>query len=118
MKHSLTFEQGKQIDFYRSFLNKGFKLETDSENLYTRVGEIITIPMYCEQFTENLLCKLYTLESKGKEEPFHLVPLWQIVRYLGILPKPGDTFEGTFIVGVRKNEFTKTLIPSLRLPKR
>lgn len=114
----MRFEQDKQIKLYENLLSRGYKLEKDEDNLYSKIGEFITIPVYYDLLTDNLLCKFYTLESKGKSEPFHLIPLWQVIRSLNLVPSPGDTIEGTFIVGVRKNEITRTLIPSLRLPKK
>jgi len=111
----------KQKRLYDRTIEEGFVLEpgSDPQNLIGNVGNFVKFQVFCESWTEHYLCKLYLVSDGEKENnAFHLVPLWQILRFLKVLPQPDTFFEGEFIVGIRKNEGTRTFVPALRLPRK
>lgn len=117
MNREFSKEQNQQISFFNRVLEEGYNLipNSDPYNLVEKVGQTIQLEVFCEKLTPELLCKIYIGNKEG--EPFHLIPLWQIVRYLKVVPNKGEVFKGVFIVGVRK-EGEKGFVPTLRLPRR
>ncbi|ATW62821.1 hypothetical protein SCBWM1_gp137 [Synechococcus phage S-CBWM1] len=113
---ALTYECRKQRKFKEDLEGEGFRCVDDPGELYDKVGSIQEIRCYCDSFTPKLLVKLYPPGVREeKPEAFWLVPLWQIIRYNYVIPKPGEFFTAKYVVGIRKVS-SDGFVPSLRLP--
>lgn len=113
-------EEVKQQRFFKRLITEGYTLMPNSDpyNLLGKLGKTVTLTVYCDDWTPNYLCKLNLVTSEGKQEIFHLIPLWQILRFQQAIPNPGETYQGNFIIGVKKDVISQTFVPALRLPRR
>lgn len=87
----------------------------DPSNLYNYIGTVQDIKCFCEVYTPRLLAKLYVAGTEEISHSFHLVSLWQIVKFGYVVPQPNSYFTTKFVIGVRKVGDTE-FVPSLRLP--
>lgn len=110
----LQKEQQKFIDKVLNQENR--ELIEDESGLHKHLGEIVTIKVYFNNLTENLLAKLYPSGQEGKENESQLIPFWQIVKYQNIIPKEGDVFQLRCVVGLRR-VFDTQAVSALRLPR-
>ena len=113
---AILYECRKQVKFKEQLEAEGFSCCDDPANLYDKIGTSCELECYCDSFTPKLLVKLYSpgLE-KSAPHSFWLVPLWQIIKFSYIIPKPGEIFKATYVIGVRKVS-ANGFVPSLRLP--
>lgn len=112
---SFSYECQKQLRLKEQWESEGFSLVDDPANLYDSIGRVHELNCYCELYTPRLLTKLFVEGTESMEHSFHLVSLWQIIKFGYVIPQPGDYFSTKYIIGVRKvgeNSF----VPSLRLP--
>lgn len=112
---SFSYECQKQLRLKEQWESEGFSLVEDPAGLYDYIGTVQELSCFCELYTPRLLTKLYVEGTESLEHSFHLVSLWQIVKFGYILPQPGEYFSTKYVIGVRKvgeNAF----VPSLRLP--
>jgi hypothetical protein len=112
---ALQYECQKQSRLKEQLESEGFEVCDDPANLYDKIGTVQEIECLCQLYTPRLLTKLYVKGCEELEHSFFLVPLWQVVKYGYIVPKPGDYFKTKFIVGIRRVG-EKVYVPSLRLP--
>lgn len=112
---SFTFECQKQLRLKEQWESEGFNLVDDPSNLYDLIGTIQELSCYCEIYTPKLLTKLFVEGTEDIPHSFHLVSLWQIIKWGYIIPYPESYFSTRYIIGVRKVG-EKAFIPSLRLP--
>ena len=115
---AMQIESTLQKDLYNQVIQEGLTLAEDPGNLGPNVGEIIEVEVYCEEFTDKLLAKLYIKGTEDLEHSFMLVPVWQIVKYSQVVPEPGKYFLGKFVVGVRRILNSRQYLYTLRLPRR
>lgn len=112
---SFTYECQKQLRLKEQWESEGFTLAEDPANLYSLIGTVQEVECFCEVYTPRLLTKLFVSGTESLAHSFHLVSLWQIIKYGYVIPQPGEYFSTKYVIGVRKvgeSEF----IPSLRLP--
>jgi hypothetical protein len=114
---ALNMEAYRQKELYDQIVKDGGTLAEDPANLENLVGQIVSVDVYCQEFTESLLAKLYVSGTQHLDHAFMLIPVWQIVKYNQIIPEPGKLFTGTFIVGVRRILSDNTYVFTLRLPR-
>lgn len=112
---SFTYECQKQLRLKAQFEQDGFCLAEDPAGLYTSIGEVREVRCFCELYTPRLLAKLYVEGTESISHSFHLVALWQIVKYGYLIPEIGKSFSSRYVIGVRKVS-NDSFIPSLRLP--
>ena len=112
---ALTYEAQKQTRLKEQLEQEGFTACDDPANLYGKIGNIVEVECFCETYTPRLLAKLYARGCEHLEHTFFLVPLWQIVRYGYVIPKPGEYFTMQYVIGVRRVG-ENVFVPSLRLP--
>lgn len=112
---SFAYECQKQLRLKSQWESEGFGLAEDPANLYSCIGTVQEIECYCELYTPRLLTKLFVSGTESLSHSFHLVSLWQIIKYGYMIPQPGDYFTMKYVVGVRKVS-DRSFIPSLRLP--
>ena len=112
---AFSYESQKQVRLKEQLESEGFNVCDDPANLYNSIGTVQEIECLCEIYTPRLLCKLYVKGCEELEHSFFLVPLWQIVKYGYVIPKPGEYFKSKYIVGIRRVG-EKVFVPSLRLP--
>lgn len=115
---SLDIEASNQLEFYKGLIDEGFTLAEDPANMGPYVGKVVEVEVYCEQFTEKLLAKIYVSGTEEIERSFMLIPVWQIVKYCQVIPCEGEYFTGKFVVGARRILDNKTFVYTLRLPRR
>lgn len=113
-------EELKQQRFFKSAISEGYTLAPNSDpfNLMEKVGRSATLIVLCQELTESHLCKLSLITPTGYSEDFHLIPLWQVLKYQRELPSPGNIYQGRFIIGIRKDSLTRVFVPALRLPRK
>jgi len=112
---SFTYECQKQLRLKEQWESLGYSLAEDPSNLYAYIGTVQDIECLCELYTPRLLTKLYVSGSEDLAHAFHLVSLWQIIKFGYMIPNPGDYFTTKYVIGVRKVS-DDSFIPSLRLP--
>jgi hypothetical protein len=112
---AFSYESQKQVRLKEQLESEGFNVCDDPASLYDKIGTVQEIECLCEIYTPRLLCKLYVKGCEDLEHSFFLVPLWQIVKYGYVIPKPGEYFKAKYIVGIRRVG-EKVFVPSLRLP--
>jgi hypothetical protein len=112
---AFTYESQKQLRLKQQLESEGFTCIDDPAGLADKIGTAQDVEVHCSMFTPRLLCKLYAKGCEQLEHSFFLVPYWQIVKWLYLLPSEGETFTGRFIIGVRRVSETG-YVPSLRLP--
>ena len=112
---ALQYECQKQSRLKEQLESEGFEVCDDPANLYDKIGTVQEIECLCQLYTPRLLTKLYVKGCEELEHSFFLVPLWQIVKYGYVIPKPGEYFKAKYIVGIRRVG-EKVFVPSLRLP--
>lgn len=112
---AFSYEANKQIRLKQQLESENFTCVDDPANLADKIGSTYEVEVFCSMFTPRLLCKLYAKGCEHLEHSFFLVPYWQIVKWLYILPKEGEYFKGNFIIGVRRVS-ENGYVPSLRLP--
>ncbi len=110
-----TYESQKQLRLKQQLESEGFTCIDDPAGLADKIGTVQDVEVFCSMFTPRLLCKLYAKGCEDLEHSFFLVPYWQLVKWLYILPKEGEHFTGRFIIGVRRVS-ENGYVPSLRLP--
>lgn len=110
-----TYESQKQLRLKQQLESEGFTCVDDPAGLQDKIGTVQDVEVFCSMFTPRLLCKLYAKGCEELEHSFFLVPYWQIVKWLYLLPKEGEHFTGRFIIGVRRVS-ENGYVPSLRLP--
>lgn len=112
---SFSFECQKQLRLKEQWESEGFSVVDDPADMCHLIGTVQELTCYCEVYTPRLLTKLFVSGTEELSHSFHLVSLWQIVKFGYIIPKPGEYFTTKYVVGVRKVG-DKAFIPSLRLP--
>lgn len=112
---SFTYECQKQLRLKEQWEQEGFSVVDDPANLYDSIGTVKDIECFCELYTPRLLTKLFVSGTEELSYSFHLVSLWQIVKFGYLVPEPGAYFTTKYVVGVRKVG-DRAFIPSLRLP--
>lgn len=112
---SFSYECQKQLRLKEQWESEGFSLVDDPANLYDKIGTVQELTCFCELYTPRLLTKLYVEGTETIDYSFHLVSLWQIVKFGYVIPQPGEYFATNYIIGVRKVG-ENTFVPSLRLP--
>ncbi len=110
-----SYESQKQLRLKQQLEAEGFTCIDDPAGLADKIGTVQEVEVYCSMFTPRLLCKLYAKGCEDLEHSFFLVPYWQIVKWMYLLPKEGEYFKGNFIIGVRRVS-ENGYVPSLRLP--
>jgi hypothetical protein len=110
-----SYEQDKQRRLLTELQSEGYTLADDPAGFHDLIGSVHDVTAWCEMWTPRLLCKLFADGTAHVEHSFHLVPLHQIVKWLYKVPKPGETFTGKFVIGVRRVSETQ-YVPALRLP--
>jgi hypothetical protein len=110
-----AYEQDKQKRLLAELQAEGYTLADDPAGLHDSIGTSRDLAAWCEMWTPRLLCKLFVDGTQEVEHSFHLVPLHQIVKWLYLVPQPGEQFVGRFVVGVRRVSDTQ-YVPALRLP--
>lgn len=113
----LEKEASNQLNFYNSCLSDGWELAEDPAGLGPNIGEIVRLEVLCQHFTPNLLAKLFVKGTEELERSFMLVPVWQIVKYGKLIPKPGTYFTCPFVIGVRRITKERKFLYTLRLPR-
>ena len=112
---AFSYECQKQSRLKEQLESEGFQCIDDPAGLYDKIGTVKEIETLCQLYTPRLLCKLYAKGTEDLEHSFYLVPLWQIIKFNYVIPKPGEYFSAKYVVGIRRvgeNAF----VPSLRLP--
>lgn len=94
---------------------EGFSLVDDPSNLHSKIGTVQELECFCELYTPRLLAKLFVTGTESLSHSFHLVSLWQIIKFGYVIPQPEDYFSTRYVIGVRKVG-DRAFIPSLRLP--
>lgn len=112
---SFTFECQKQKRLKEQFEAEGYKLAEDPAGLYSYIGTVQELNCYCELYTPRLLTKLFVEGTEELPHSFHLVSLWQIVKFGYVIPEPSSYFTNKYVIGVRKVS-DDSFVPSLRLP--
>lgn len=112
---SFSYECQKQARLKEQWESEGFSLVDDPANLYEYIGTVRELNCYCELYTPRLLTKLFVAGTEELEHSFHLVSLWQIIKFAYLIPQPGEYFSSKFVIGVRKVG-ENSYVPSLRLP--
>ena len=112
---SFTYECQKQLRLKEQLESKGFVLADDPAGLYDKIGTVQELSCLCELYTPRLLVKTFIEGTEHLAYAFHLVSLWQIVKFGYLVPEPGQYFTTRYIVGVRKVS-ENSFVPSLRLP--
>ena len=112
---SFSFECQKQLRLKEQWESEGFSLVDDPANLYNLIGTVQELLCYCEVYTPRLLTKLFVEGTENLPHSFHLVSLWQIIKFGYVIPQPNDYFSTKYVIGVRKVG-DHAFIPSLRLP--
>jgi hypothetical protein len=112
---SFTYECQKQLRLKEQWEQEGFTMVDDPSNLYEVIGTVQEIECFCEVYTPRLLTKLFVAGTESLSHSFHLVSLWQIVKFGYLIPEPDSYFTTKYVIGVRKVG-DKSFIPSLRLP--
>lgn len=113
--NSFSFECQKQLRLKEQWESEGYELAEDPANLYDYIGTVQEISCYCEAYTQKLLTKLYIQGTESLSHAFHLVALWQIIKWGYLIPEPNSYFSTDYVIGVRKVG-DKSFVPSLRLP--
>jgi hypothetical protein len=112
---SFSYECQKQQRLKEQWESEGFSAVDDPAGLYDKIGTVQEVSCLCELYTPRLLTKLFVEGTETLDYSFHLVSLWQIIKFGYLIPQPGEFFTTKFVIGVRKvgeNSF----VPSLRLP--
>lgn len=112
---SFSFECQKQLRLKEQWESEGFMVVDDPASLYHSIGTIQELSCLCEIYTPRLLTKLFVSGTEHLPHSFHLVSLWQIIKFGYIIPKPEEYFTTRYVIGVRKVG-DMSFIPSLRLP--
>ena len=112
---SFTYECQKQLRLKEQLESEGFTLADDPAGLYDLIGTVQELNCLCELYTPRLLVKTFVEGTEHLGYAFHLVSLWQIVKFGYLIPEPGQYFATKYIVGVRKVS-ENSFVPSLRLP--
>ena len=112
---SFTYECQKQLRLKEQLESEGFTLADDPAGLYDLIGTAQELNCLCELYTPRLLVKTFVEGTEHLGYAFHLVSLWQIVKFGYLIPEPGQYFTTRYIVGVRKVS-ENSFVPSLRLP--
>ncbi len=112
---SFTFECQKQKRLKEQLELEGFTLADDPAGLYPLIGTVQELNCFCELYTPRLLTKLFVEGTEDISHTFHLVSLWQIIKFGYIIPEPGQFFTNKYVIGVRKVS-DDSFVPSLRLP--
>ncbi len=114
-------EADRQSELLTTIITEGYNPVDDNHPLNSLIGTVQTFTVYYECLTEKLLCKLFINEMEG----YHFIPLWQIIKYCGQqvlkngrLPKKGELFDLTVIIGPRRILSSKQWVPALRLPQK
>jgi hypothetical protein len=112
---SLSYECSKQLRLKNQLEAENFTCVDDPASLYDKIGTIQEVECLCQLYTPRLLCKLFVKGTEHLDYAFHLVPLWQSIKFSYIIPQPGEYFTAKYVIGIRRvgeNAF----VPSLRLP--
>ncbi|MDX1371479.1 MAG: hypothetical protein R3321_03375 [Nitrososphaeraceae archaeon] len=116
-----NIEAERQSELLTTIITEGYVAVDESNPLNGLVGTVQTFEVFYECLTEKLLCKIFIKDMEG----YHFIPLWQIIKYCGQevlkdgkLPKKGEIFSLTVIVGPRRILATKQWVPALRLPQK
>ena len=112
---AFQFECDKQRRLHDELITTGFEIADDPANLKQHIGTVQEIGCFCEMHTPRLLCKLYVEGTEKVEHSFHLVPLYQLVKWNYVIPQPGQYFTAKYVIGVRRVS-EKQFVPALRLP--
>ena len=112
---SFTYECQKQLRLKEQLESEGFTLADDPAGLYDLIGTVQELNCLCELYTPRLLVKTFVEGTEHLGYAFHLVSLWQIVKFGYLIPEPGQYFATKYIIGVRKVS-ENSFVPSLRLP--
>lgn len=112
---AFSYECQKQARLKTQLESEGFTVVEDPANLYDKIGTVQEIECLCEQYTPRLLCKLYAKGCEDQEHTFFLIPLWQVIKYSYVIPKPGEYFTAKYVIGIRRVG-ENVFVPSLRLP--
>lgn len=112
---SFSYECQKQLRLRNQWESEGFTLADDPANLWDYIGTVHELTCFCELYTPRLLTKLFVEGTESLDHSFHLVSLWQIIKFSYLIPQPGEYFTSKFIIGVRKVG-ENSYVPSLRLP--
>ena len=112
---SFTYECQKQLRLKEQLESEGFTLADDPAGLYDLIGTVQELNCLCELYTPRLLVKTFVEGTEHLGYAFHLVSLWQIVKFGYLIPEPGQYFTTKYIIGVRKVS-ENSFVPSLRLP--
>jgi hypothetical protein len=112
---SFSYECQKQMRLKEQWESEGFALADDPANLYDFIGTVRELNCFCELYTPRLLTKLFVEGTESIDHSFHLVSLWQIIKFSYLIPQPGEHFQSKFVIGVRKVG-ENSYVPSLRLP--
>lgn len=112
---SFSYECQKQARLREQFESDGLVLAEDPALLYGLIGTVQELECYCELYTPRLLVKVFVAGTESLEHSFHLLSLWQIIKFGYLIPKPGEHFKTKYVIGVRKVS-EGSFVPSLRLP--
>lgn len=112
---SFSYECQKQTRLKEQFENEGLTLAEDPASLYNLIGTVQELECFCEIYTPRLLVKVYVSGTENIHHSFHLLSLWQIIKFGYLIPKPGERFTTKYVIGVRKVS-ENSFVPSLRLP--
>ena len=112
---SFSYECQKQLRLKDQLESEGFSVVDDPAGLYDKIGTVQEVSCFCELYTPRLLAKLFVKGTENLPHSFHLVSLWQIIKFGYIIPTPSQTFTTRFVIGVRKVG-ENSYVPSLRLP--
>jgi len=112
---SLSYECSKQLRLKNQLETEGFSCIDDPAGLYDKIGTIQTVECICQLYTPRLLCKLFIKGTEHLDYAFHLLPLWQAVKFGYLIPQPGEYFSMKYVVGIRRVG-ESSFVPSLRLP--
>lgn len=132
-------ESYRQRHILKTLKSEGYTLGEDPCGLAEYIGSVVTVPVTLKGFSDTLLCRINIEGTEGIENSYHLIALWQIVKYAGVdiikaqnditvvFPEsiskcpiefyPGMAFMLTCVVGVRTND-DRTYTPALRLPQK
>jgi hypothetical protein len=112
---SFSYECQKQTRLKEQFEAEGLILAEDPASLYDLIGTVQELECFCELYTPRLLVKVFVDGTEHIEHSFHLLSLWQIIKFGYLIPKPGEKFTTKYVIGVRKVS-ENSFVPSLRLP--